>query len=195
MGCHIYDPVFKALDLTAPLSLRSEGPMPNAWNWANDAVIHYLFPGTRVTEGKTVRVIWYDGDQKPPASVLALLEGDEMPPQGSIFIGTKGVMCLPHIATPQLYPDKEFRDFKMPKVSSDDHWKQFAEACRGNGQTAANFDYAGPLTEAVLLGGVATRFPHTTLEWEAAKLKFTNLAEANQHVRRAYRPGWEVKEL
>jgi predicted dehydrogenase len=39
MGCHIYDPVFKALALTAPLSVRSEGPAPNEHSWAVDAVI------------------------------------------------------------------------------------------------------------------------------------------------------------
>jgi predicted dehydrogenase len=44
MGCHIYDPVFKALALTAPLSVRSEGAAPNEHSWATDAIIHYVFP-------------------------------------------------------------------------------------------------------------------------------------------------------
>src|ERR1043165_9616531 len=109
MGCHIYDPVFKALDLTAPISLRSEGPTPNADNWANNAVIHYIFPGTKYTEGKTVEVTWYDGDKRPGAEVQTLLEGDKLPEQGSIFIGTKGVLLLPHVAKPQLYPDSQFK--------------------------------------------------------------------------------------
>jgi predicted dehydrogenase len=195
MGCHIYDPVFKALDLSAPNSLRSEGPTPNAHNWANNAKIEYVFPGTQYTEGKTVKVTWYDGDQKPSADVKALLEGDRLPDQGSIFIGTKGVMLLPHVAKPQLYPDATFRDFPRPSLPGQDHWKQFAEACLGNGTTAAGFDYSGPLTETVLLGGVATRFPSATLQWDAANLKFTNLAEANQWVRRTYRKGWEVAGL
>ncbi len=195
MGCHIYDPVFKALALTAPLSVRSDGPTPTEHNWANNAKILYVFPGTEFTEGKTVKVTWYDGDQRPPADVKALIEKDELPDQGSIFIGTKGVMLLPHVARPQLYPDAQFKEFAFPKVSGNDHWKQFADACRGNGQTAANFDYAGPLTEAVLLGGVASRFPQTTLEWNAAKLKFSNVAAANQFVRRKYRKGWEVAGL
>ena len=46
MGCHIYDPVFESLALTAPLSVRSEGPAPNKESWAVDALIHYTFPGT-----------------------------------------------------------------------------------------------------------------------------------------------------
>lgn len=195
MGCHIYDPVFKALDLTAPLSVRSEGPPPNEWNWSVDAVIHYVFPGTRFSEGNTVNVTWYDGDQRPPKDVQALIGDQAVPDQGSIFIGAKGVMLLPHIGPPQLLPEKQFEGFPVPKVPGEDHWKQWVEACRGSGTPSANFDYAGPLTEAVLLGGVATHFPKTTLEWDAAKVKFKNVAEANKYVRRKYRKGWEVKGL
>ena len=195
MGCHIYDPVFKALELTAPISLRSDGPAPNQWNWAINARIEYVFPGTRFTEGKTVKVTWYDGDERPPKDVQPPLGDDKLPDQGSLFIGTKGVLMLPHIARAQLFPEKDFENWTRPKVSENDHWQQFVEACRGNGQTAANFDYAGPLTESVLLGSVATRFPKTTMQWDAKKLKFTNVSEANQYVSRRYRTGWEVKRL
>jgi hypothetical protein len=195
MGCHIYDPVFKALALTAPISVRSEGPTPTAYNWANNAKIVYVFPGNQYSEGKTVQVTWYDGDQRPSAEVQTLLEGDKLPDQGSVFIGTKGVMLLPHVAKPQLYPDATFKDFVPPKLPNINHWKSFTEACRGNGTTSANFDYSGPLTEAVLLGGVATRFPKTTLEWDGPGLKFTNESEANKLLRRQYRKGWEVKGL
>jgi hypothetical protein len=64
----------------------------------------------------------------------------------------------------------------------------------GKDKTQANFDYAGPLTESVLLGSVATRFPNTTLDWNVKKMTF-NVKEANQFVRRKYRKGWEVKGL
>ncbi len=195
MGCHIYDPVFKALELTAPISLRSDGPAPNQWNWAINARIEYVFPGTKFTEGKTVKVIWYDGDERPPKEVQPPLGDDKLPDQGSLFIGTKGTMMLPHIARAQLFPEKDFENWTRPKVTENDHWQQFVEACRGNGQTAANFDYAGPLTETILLGSLATRFPKTTMQWDAKRLKFTNVSEANQYVRRHYRKGWEVKGL
>ncbi|MBU6401077.1 MAG: Gfo/Idh/MocA family oxidoreductase [Verrucomicrobia bacterium] len=194
MGCHIFDPVFDALALTAPVSVRSEGPAPNAYNWATDAVIHYVFPGTPYTEGQTIHVHWYDGDQRPP-NLKTLLEGDPVPGQGSLFIGTDGLLLLPHIARPQLYPIAKFEGHPMPPARSQSHWIQFVEACRGNGKTSAGFDYAGPLTEAVLLGSVATHFPQTTLEWHAADLRFTNQAEANRFVRRTYRQGWEIRGL
>ena len=78
-----------------------------------------------------------------------------------------------------------------PKVPGEDHWQQFVKAVLGEGKTGANFDYAGPLTESVLLGSVATRFPAQTLAWDAAALQFTNVAEANRFIRRSYRAGWE----
>jgi predicted dehydrogenase len=195
MGCHIYDPVFAALALTSPVSVRSEGPMPSPHNWANDAIVHYVFPGTKYTAGKTVAVTWYDGDQRPPKEVQALLGKQGMPDQGSIFLGEGGIMLLPHVTQPILLPEEKFKDHPWPKLEISDHWHQFVEAVRGNGQTSAGFDYSGPLTEAVLLGGVASRFPKQTLEWDAAGLKFTNVSDANQYIRRTYRKGWEVPGL
>jgi predicted dehydrogenase len=194
MGCHIFDPVFDSIGLTAPISVRSEGVAPNQWNWATDSFIHYVFPGTNHTAGKTLNVTWYDGTSRPPAEIIALLEGDELPAIGSIFVGTEGVMVLPHVARPLLYPDKKFKDFKYPDIASGDHYGEFVEACRGNGKTLASFEYAGPLTEAVLLGGIASRFPKTTLNWNAPKLKFEE-TEANHFIRRDYRRGWNVKSL
>jgi hypothetical protein len=186
--------VFSALKLGAPISVRSEGVAPNQWNWAIDSHIKYVFPGTAFTAGPTVEVTWYDGAQKPPSEIRALTEGDELPREGSLFVGTLGAMALPHWDRPLLYPDKRFADFKYPEVSSGDHWDEFVQACRGGGKTSTSFDYAGPLTEAVLLGSVACRFPKTTLKWDAASLAF-DLPAANQFVRRDYRDGWHIKGL
>jgi predicted dehydrogenase len=195
MGCHIYDPVFGSLELTAPVSVRSEGPAPTEHNWAINAVIRYVFPGTRFTADKQVRVTWYDGDERPPQEVEALVSPRRLPGQGSIFIGTQGVMLLPHVAAPILLPEVRYRDFVMPKIEPANHYFQFVDAVLGNGRTSTAFDYSGPLTEAVLLGPVATRFPKTTLEWNARKMKFRNSKEASACVRRKYRAGWSVKGL
>ena len=194
MGCHIFDPVFDSLQLGAPISVRSEGTAPNEWNWAVDSRIHYVFPGTPFTADKTIEVTWYDGEQRPPKDVLALLEGDEVPGTGSILVGTQGTMLLPHVARPMLYPDKKFKDLKYPDIQSGDHWGQFVEACLTGSPTSAGFNYAGPLTESVLLGSVACRFPQTTLKWNAGELKFDS-ADANKLIRRPYRTGWQVKDL
>jgi predicted dehydrogenase len=214
MGCHIFDPVFESLALTAPISLRSEGPAPDAWNWANNAHIRYLFPGTKYTESETIAVTWYDGDNRPPAEVMALIkpaaaiasaepagsDGKRRVPaqqldQGSILIGTKGVLHVPHIASPKLYPEKDFRDYPLPEIAGTHHWSDWAEACISGAKPSANFDYSGPLTETVLLGSVAVRFPQATLEWDAEKLRFKNKPEADAFVRRSYREGWRIAGL
>jgi predicted dehydrogenase len=195
MGCHIYDPVFEALGVTAPLSVRSSGEKPGKDNWANNAVVEYVFPGTKFTADKTVKVTWYDGDRKPPKEVAGLVGNMALPGQGSLLIGDKGIMIIPHVAMPILLPAEQYKDFKLPAVEGKNHWHEFVEAVRGNGKTSAPFDYAGPLTEAVLLGGVASRFPNMTIEWDAAALKFTNTPEANQYIRREYRKGWESPGL
>lgn len=195
MGCHIYDPVYGSLELTAPISVRSEGPAPNQHNWAMNAIVHSVFPGTRFCEDKTVQVTWYDGDERPPADVKALVGTRKLPDQGSIFIGTKGLMLLAHIGSPVLLPENDFKDFARPKFEPVSHYHQFVDAVLGKGKTSTPFSYAGPLTEAVLLGGLATRFPHTTLAWDAKKLKFKNAPEANRYVRSKYRKGWKVKGL
>ena len=194
MGCHIFDPVFEAIGLTAPVSIRSEGPPPNQWNWALNGKVFYRFAGTKRTAEKTLPVTWYDGESKLPAEVIALLEGAEVPNTGSIFMGTNGVMVLPHYELPELHPVAQFKDFKFPPVKGVNHWGQFVEACRGEGKTTADFSSAGPLTETILLGNLAARFPHATLEWNAHKMKFKQ-REANEFLKREYRQGWAVKGL
>lgn len=200
MGCHIYDPVFNALALTAPISVRSEGPAPNEHSWAINALIRYVFPGTEFTAGKTVSVVWYDGNQRPPADIQALAvpadaapedKKAKLPDQGSIFLGEKGVMVLPHVAMPRLVGE-EVRGVVIDKAPGEDHYLQFVDAILGTKKASANFDYSGPMTEAVLLGSVASRFPQTTLEWDGPALKFPNIPEANRFVRREYRKGFEV---
>ena len=174
--------------------MRSEGAPPNQWNWPIDSQVQYVFPGTAFTAERTVPVTWYDGAQKPPPAIRALLEGDDLPGTGSIFVGTQGTLVLPHVARPMLYPDKKFKDLKLPEIKETDHWGRYVEACLGGTRTTAGFDYSGPLAEAVLLGTVALRFPQTTLHWNAAQLAFAEGA-ANQFIRRQYRSGWEVKGL
>jgi predicted dehydrogenase len=195
MGCHILDPVFGAMQLESPVSVRSEGAAPNGESWALDTLIKYVFPGNSLTAEKTMPLTWYDGDRLPPEDVRALLGEVKFPDQGSIFIGTKGQMLLPHIAMPVLLPAKAFSGFVMPEEEKTDHYFEFADAVLGKGKTSAPFDFSGPLTEAVLLGPLATRFPNTTLEWNGAKAKFSNLLDANTFLRRKYRAGWSVPGL
>jgi predicted dehydrogenase len=194
MGCHILDPVFGSMALTAPKAVRSVGEAPNDYNWPLNCEVVYTFPGTKFTTDP-VTVTWYNGNRRPPAEVAKLGEPHRLPGQGSIYVGTEGVLFSPYIGMPVLLPAEKFRGHRTPEVATTDHYGQFVEACRGNGATSAPFDYAGPLTEMVLLGCLATRFPKVALEWDAANLKVTNVEEANKFVRRKYRHGWEEPGL
>jgi predicted dehydrogenase len=194
MGCHILDPVFTSLALTAPRSVRSEGGAPIGSNWGFDAQVRYVFPGTSYTTD-SFSLCWYDCSKRPPEDVKTQVGGGPLSEQGSIYIGTKGVLYAPYIHEPVLFPVEEFEDTELPDPGGNNHWLQFVEACRGNGKTSAPFDYSGPLTESVLLGCLATRFPNTTLEWDAGNLKVTNFSEANDFIRRRFRKGWEVDGL
>jgi len=109
----------------------------------------------------------------------------------------KGSYPCRHFHLPRAHQHRGLKPnhcFQLPRLPPVNHWNQFVNACRGTDTTSANFDYAGPLTEAVLLGGVAARFPQKTLGWDISTLKFDH-APANQYVRRPYRKGWEVKGL
>jgi predicted dehydrogenase len=193
MGCHILDPVFTSLALTAPKSVLSEGGAAGEYSWGLDSQVAYTFPGTAHTT-ETVTLTWYDGSKRPPARIKEMI-GRDFSDQGSVYVGTKGVLYSPYIAAPVLLPADKFRDYRQPRPGDQDHYGQFVEACRGNGKTSTPFSYSGPLTESVLLGCLATRFPKKKLEWDAAGLKVTNNKEASALVRRRYRKGWEVEGL
>ena len=193
MGCHILDPVFGSLALTSPNLVTSEGGAPNADCWGLDSAVRYDYPGTPYTT-ETFTLFWYDGARRPPAETTALIGDLALSDQGSIYVGTEGVLYSPYIADPVLLPAEKFKDYKVPKQDGRDHYLQFVEAVRGNGKTSAPFDYAGPLTETVLLGCLATRFPKTPLKWDAKNMQM-DVKEANEFVRPHYRKGWEVEGI
>ncbi|HBO52603.1 MAG: Gfo/Idh/MocA family oxidoreductase [Planctomycetota bacterium] len=198
MGCHLFDPVINSIQYGAPTSVRAECRAPEKETWPNAGKVHFNFPETRYTDGNTV-MTWYDGGFKkghhPSPDLLPSKERVKLPSQGSIFIGEKGAMLLPHWSTPKLFPEENFADYKMPEPGSVNHWHSFIDACRGEGKTGASFEYAGPFTETILLGNLAKRFPTQELRWDAPNLKVTNFSEANNFIGRKYRKGWEIDGL
>jgi hypothetical protein len=78
-----------------------------------------------------------------------------------------------------------------------DNW---LDACKGksngvvNGtsiKTHCDFNYAGDMMEQMLLGLVAHR-AGKKLEYDPATGRVTNMAEANDWLKREYRPGWTL---
>jgi predicted dehydrogenase len=78
---------------------------------------------------------------------------------------------------------------KLPQ--SPGHHKEWILACKGGSPAMANFDYAGPLTEFILLGNVAMRVGKK-LDWDGNQLKATNCKDADPYIRRTYRKGWTL---
>lgn len=189
-GCHILDPVFMALGLTAPLTVRGESSELNREVWYKWSVVSYEFPGSERTAGKTLKLTWHDGEGKyPSAEKLGLPAKVKLPGSGSLLIGERGSLMIPHVAMPYLVGESS-GDKAIEKVAGVDHYVGWADACRGEGKTTSNFDYSGPLTETVLLGTVALRVPGETIRWDAAAMK-TDSDKANGWLRKKYRKGWE----
>ena len=195
-GCHIFDPVFTALGIGAPLSIISETECVSDEVHPGWSIARYVFPGTDMTTDNTIRATWMDGGKQPEAGLSPHLpQGYELPKSGSMLIGEEGTLIIPHVGQPVLYPEEKFKDYPKPKLEPINHYHDFVEAALGNGKAGANFDFSGPLTEAVLLGNVANQLPGKTLEWNAEKLKFTNSGTASRLLRRRYRCGWHVDGL
>jgi len=192
-GCHILDPVFKSLELTSPQQLVAEAPPLKPESWTDRATVRYQFPGTKRTAGETIRVTWYDaeGVEPPRQQLRGLPESLGLPKAGSVLIGEKGSLVVPHVAMPKLFLAGSAEEASYETVDGVDHYVQWADACRGVDQTTSSFDYSGPLTETVLLGTVAIRMPGETLQWDATTMTIPNARKAEQWLTKAYHKNWE----
>ena len=151
------------------------------------------FPGTEYTLGPSLRVTWIDAaGARPPREQLGEIPaGYELPAAGSVLVGENGSMVIPHVDMPKLFPEEKFPASSLPIIDGVDHYTQWADACRGVGETTSNFDYSAPLSEAVLLGTIGIRFPGQELLWDAQAQNITNHPQAQDWTTKRYRPGWE----
>jgi len=197
-GCHIFDPVFTALDITGgPKTIKNVHTGMNEEVWPAQQTIHYLFPGTEYTAGKNLKISWYDGGLLPNTRHARLTGDQKLPRSGSIFVGEKGSLVLSHSPSgpPVLNPLDKYTDFKFEPEEDLNHYHGWVDGCVSGKQPSDGFEYAGNLTEAVQLGNVAAHFPGEELQWDADKFEITNKTEANPHLTRKYREGWEIKPV
>ncbi len=197
MAIHILDPVFSALKLTAPQSIVSSSSKPPQKSYGMQNHTRFKFAASDFTTADFL-LTWSDGGRMPeteswPRQMSADGKPVALPDQGSMFVGEKGYVLLPHVAPPILLPVAAFAEHEIAPEPNGDHYHLFVDACLGGEPTTAHFGYAGPLTEAVLLGVLANRFPGQEMVWESDEMKITNFAAANELLKRAYRAGFEIK--
>lgn len=191
MACHLMDVAFWSLKLSYPTAVETEGDILKPDSAPTWMICHYDFPARG--DMPPVRMTWYDSGKRPPADVL---EGQDLKPDfnGSIFVGGKGKLLVPHQSNPVLLPEAKFKDYKAPEPylkRSPGHYLEWIEACKNNGPTGTSFDYSGPFTEAMLLGNVAFRVGQK-IEYDAANLRATNCPAAEQYIKYHFRKGWTL---
>jgi predicted dehydrogenase len=209
MGCHIIDPLFWALRLKYPLSVEAsisrywhgffQESAPKNETYPRSSIVRYQFPA----RGKMppVEVTWWDGGLMPQRPV-GLEPGRRMGDNdgGILLIGDKAAIVAGcYGESPRIVPESRMRRYKRPRKSlervpdgAEGHEQDWIRACKGGRPACANFDYSGPLSETVLMGNLAVRFPDRRLLWNGDAMEVTNDADASAYVRREYREGWQL---
>ena len=195
MGIHNLAPVFSALKLGAPDTVQASSTPVFAETVPLATIVHYQFPARG--DMPPVQLHWYDGGLLPerPAELgeNAVLDAED----GIIFVGDKGKMLVKGWGGehPRLIPESADKAYQRPPKTlprSIGHYKEWVQACKTGSPTRSNFDFAGPLTEAVLLGSVCIRNGGDKLVWDSANLKITNDPDANKFLHYEYRKGWSL---
>ncbi|MBY0477324.1 MAG: Gfo/Idh/MocA family oxidoreductase [Chitinophagaceae bacterium] len=220
MGCHLIDPAFKTVGLGYPTEVEcsvaaiyeqmwTAAYYPDSCPPASTVILK--FPGKK--KKRDVELHWMDGGIRPerpeelsPNEVM----GDEDGSGGVIIEGTKGkIMCGTYGSNPRLLFSSGKKEVSVEKTIErvpEGHYVQWVNACiagYGKNKLSSSFDYAGPLTESILMGNLAIRSwmmksadgkftGRKKLMWDAVNMKITNYDEANQFVTKEYRKGWEL---
>ncbi len=195
MGIHNLSPVFWALKLGHPTSVEASSSRVNSETYPLASIVRYEFPARG--DMPPLKLTWYDGGLMPERP-KELEEGRRLGDDdgGSLIVGDDGKILAPGwcASDPRLIPESKMMAYEPPPESiprSVGHHKEWLEACKGGEPAIANFDFAAPLTEAVLLGNVAIR-TGKKLEWDGGTRKITNVPEANKHLHCQYRDGWAL---
>jgi predicted dehydrogenase len=198
MGCHNMDLAFFALDLKNPTRIKAQGEGGTDQSPPTASTVTWQFPGNE--HRGPVELTWYDGGRKPGPELVA---AKELPGNGCIIMGTRDTLFVPsYWGTGTFLSGATVSDYdsipaSLPRWPGGDqdndmaHHHEWLAACKGEAKAMSDFDYAGPMTEAVLLGNVALRAGHA-IEWDASTMRVTNDVHANQWVSKAYRKGWEL---
>ncbi|MFI0428486.1 hypothetical protein [Mariniflexile sp. HMF6888] len=230
MGCHLVDPPYRVLGLGYPTEVESSVGTVFTQDWLPDYYPESCPPSSRTqlkfaaTEKNPseVKLNWTDGGLRPFHPDLIPADhpiGDEDNANGVIMIGKKGIMtCGTYGLNPKVYLNSgEIITLPLEEENTDvlpenGHQAKWVEACKdGYGSKkhrvlTSSFDFAGPLTESILMGNLAIRsynlreniedgFEYSgrkKLLWDGVNMKITNFEPDNQFVKRTYREGWKL---
>lgn len=232
VGCHLIDIPFRTLGLTYPKDAECSVGAIFTQMWTPEyhpkgcppsSFITLHFDATEKTNAP-IEMTWSDGGIRPSHPDIIPADhdiGGTNSANGVLIIGEKGIISTnindSSPLMPKLYLNDGTTEFGPEKESSDEpeygHQRKWVDACKaGFGSKehqalTSSFDYAGPMTETVLMGNLAIRsymlrkdkkngrpeyYGRHKLLWDGDNMKITNLKEANQFVTRTYRQGWEV---
>ncbi|MCH2180032.1 MAG: Gfo/Idh/MocA family oxidoreductase [Mariniblastus sp.] len=207
MACHTLNMSFMALNLRNPTSVLATTDRHDNVTYPKSSKIVFEFPAM---DGRPpVKMVWYDGGEKPPRELLKGCpgrgKGEKKRPfnSGALLVGEKGNFYSPgdyggEVAQTGMVVDGEFtnqrkfaKDVDYPK--SPGHFKEFTNAIRGEGTPMSNFPgYAGPLTETILLGNLAV-WSGKKVDWDAEKMVAANADESVKNmIRHEYKNGYKL---
>src|SRR5262249_39124647 len=204
---------FRALKLGYPTAIVADATDINGETYPSSAKVTFQFPARG--DMPPVTLTWNEGRRNgqkllPPANLVAkaiAIDTSErrkgkLVDSGSILLGDKGMLYSPDDYGTEffLYPARDFEGLnrtkpeKLPVNAKGDPGmkREWVDAMNGGQPPYSNFDFAGMLTETILLGNIAIRLTGEKLEWDGPALKFTNSAKANQYINYEYRKGWSL---
>jgi predicted dehydrogenase len=208
MGIYSLWPVFSALELDTPISAE-------AWathtctivdHVSRTATNDFAYPAActiRLTfaarsDRPALDLFWYDGGMKPRLPREVESQDVVLGREGILFVGDQGAILAGFQGQdPQLCAQGKRESLwndGPPAASRTAVGKRhhgWLEAVKGGQPSPGSFLNAAAITDAVNLGTVALR-ARRKVKFDSDAMRITNVAEANQYLRREYRPGWEL---
>jgi predicted dehydrogenase len=189
MGAHLIDFPVWSLDLDLPTTIETLSTPFNDITFPLATMTHYDFPAKG--QRPALRMTWYDGGFMPPTPPELGETGRLSQSGGILYIGTKGQLLHAEGGPPRLLPASLHNSFGAPKevlrrVPHQDHEMNWIRSIRGQDTLSSPFSYAARLHEIMLLGLVSLR-ARSKIYYDAANMRVTNNATANQYLTREYR--------
>jgi len=192
MACHTVNMPYMALELRDPTSVVATTAGHNRDSFPKWSVIDFEFPAN--DKRPPVKMTWYDGGKTPPAELFGK---EPMTRTGVLMVGDKGTLFARGDYCEWGYVLVEGNNIEIEFPKAVYHFTEFANAIKGGPEPTSNFaNYAGPLTETILLGNLAVwaapdpETPGKKIEWDAKKMEAKNAPEVASLITPTYREGY-----